>query len=139
MTAAYRFGLSLQEKGWMRYPAASWNKPAILAFEGTECVGGVNYEFDEDDLTASVLFAFCAPSHPAALNVLLRRFRAIVRDTSAEEIRFTCHAGNEQMARAVRLLKLEPTSISYRMPVDRPPPRRARRGILQLIAEAFAR
>jgi hypothetical protein len=137
ITAAYKFGLGLQEKGWMRYPAASWDKPAILAFDGEKCVGGINYVFDEDDLTVNVNFAFCAPSHPLALNLLLRRFRSVVRDTAADEIQFTCHAGNEQMARAVKLLGLKPSSMSFRMPVRRPTPPSTKRGIWQSIISAI--
>jgi hypothetical protein len=136
ITAAYKASMVLQEKGWMRYPACGWDKPAILAFADADCVGALNYEFDDDDLTATVRFAFCAPGHPQALSALLSRFRQIVRDSTVEEICFTCHAGNDAMARAVRIFRLSPVSMSYRMPVTRPKPKSP--SVWQRFAALFA-
>lgn len=119
ITAAYKAGLCLQEKGWMRYPAASWDKPAILAFADEQCVGGVNYEIDEDERAVTILFAFCGERVPKALPKLLLVFRNKIRQTECEEIRFTCHPENEQMTKAVRVLGIAPHSLSYRMPADR--------------------
>jgi hypothetical protein len=119
LTAAYRGGFVLQERGWMRYPAACWDKPAIVAMVGERCVGVFNYHEEEDELYLSVDFAFADPARPAALAAMLARFRAKYRGSRFESIRFTCHQGNEQMAKAVSVMGLTPVSSSYRMPIER--------------------
>ncbi len=119
LTAAYKGGFCLQEAGWMRYPAASWDEPAIIAMVGDQCVAVLNYGEKEDDLYVNVSFAFCDPAHPRALVAVLSRFRAKFRGSKFERITFTCHNGNTQMAKAVALLGLTPKSMSYEMPVAR--------------------
>ena len=117
MTAAYRAALILMERGWMRYPAARWDQPAIVVMAGEVCGGGISYSEDRDDLALNVDFAFADPAYPGALALLLTRLRTKVTESGAQEVRFTCHEGNEQMARAVRILGAKPSSHSYRMPV----------------------
>ena len=119
LTAAYRGGFVLQEQGWTRYPAASWNKPAIVAMAGDQCVGVLNFSEDDDDLILSIDFAFADPQHPAALTMMLARFRSKYRGSRFESIRFTCHPGNEQMMKAVAVMGLSPVSSSYRVPIER--------------------
>lgn len=118
MTSAYRAGMILQEKGWMLFPAASWNRPAILAFDGETCVAGVNWSRDDDDGSACVNFAWCAPEKPAALALCFLRFRASLRKHPPSWLSFTCHDGNEQMQQLVRRMKLRPHSHSYRVPSE---------------------
>lgn len=119
LTAAYKGGFCLQEKGWMRYPAASWDEPAIIAMVGDKCVAVLNYAEKEDDMYVNVSFAFCDAEHPRALVAVLSRFRSKFRGSKFERITFTCHNGNTQMAKAVALLGLTPRSMSYEMPVAR--------------------
>jgi hypothetical protein len=119
LTAAYKGGFCLQENGWMRYPAASWDEPAIVAMVGDKCVAVLNYAEKEDDLYVNVSFAFCDAAHPRALVGVLSRFRSKFRGSKFERITFTCHNGNTQMAKAVALLGLAPKSMSYEMPVAR--------------------
>jgi len=118
LTAAYKAGLPLQERGWMRYPPACWGNPAIVAMEAGRCVGALNFTEEEDELTVSVNFAFAAPDRPHVLAILLARFRAKYRGSRFEGVTFTCHEGNEEMKKAVRVLGLVPTSHSYRLPLS---------------------
>ncbi len=120
LTAAYRLGLPLQEAGWMLFPAAHWDKPAIVAMDGGRCVAGLNYTADEDDRTLTINFAFAEPSHPRALAVLLLRFRSKFRGSMYEHVGFVCHAGNLAMAKAVEALKPELRSMAYRFPINSP-------------------
>lgn len=116
LVAAYRAGMILQEKGWMMYPAAGWKDPAILAFVGDECVAGLNVTRDEDDHGANVGFAWCSPDHPMALVACLLRLRRKLREDPPTWLSFTCHKGNKPMEKLVTRLKLEPHSMSYRVP-----------------------
>jgi hypothetical protein len=115
ITAAFKYALHLQEKGLMRFPAPEWNKPAILVFDGPECVAGINYDVDEDQLRTDIEFAFCSSSHPLALAKALMRFRTILKRTKSETLHFTCHTDNAQMMKAVDRLKLEPFTHSFRI------------------------
>jgi hypothetical protein len=118
--AAYAAGIPLQQNGWMRFPPACWDQQAILAFTGKGiCVAGLNFKEDEDDFTLNIAFAFCDPRYPNALALLLSRFRKKYRGSKFSEIRFTCHEGNEPMAKAVKMFGLTPSSHSYRMPIAR--------------------
>lgn len=116
LTAAYKAGFELQEKGWMRYPAASWERPAILIFDGAECVAGVNYSVNEDHCSVSIDFAFCTT--PKALALALLRFRRLIKALPCEELEFACHPGNEQMMKAVRMLGLQPKTLSFSVPLQ---------------------
>lgn len=115
MAAGYRASMPLIDAGWMRHPAASWNRPAMVTVADGEVVAGVNFKEDEDDLTVSMDFAWCEPAHPGALVGLLARFRRKYRGSRFTEIRFACHVGNEAMAKAVKVLKLTPVLYSYRV------------------------
>jgi len=115
MTAAYRAGLLLQENGWMRFPPACWDKPAILALEGERCIAGINCSEDLDDGVFAVHFAWC--TEPQALAVLLLRLRQKLRNTACTNLTFTYHEGNVAMARIARLLNAVPHSHTYRMPL----------------------
>ena len=95
-----------------------WDKPAIIALDGDACIAGINWSEDMDDLAVDVRFAWCSPLHPSAFAQLLSRFRSKVRETKCTEIRFSCHEGNEAMAKAVRVLRLTPVSYSYRIPIS---------------------
>lgn len=119
LTAAYRGGLVLQERGWLRFPAACWDQPAIVAMAGDQCVGVLNYREVEDELYVSVDYAFAEPGHPVALATMLARFRSKYRGSRFESIRFGCHAGNAPMAKAVAALGLKPVFSSYTMPIER--------------------
>lgn len=119
LTAAYKGGFCLQEAGWLRYPAACWSDPAIVAMVDGKCVAVLNYEEKEDELYVGVTFAFCDPAHPRALVAVLSRFRAKYRGSKFERITFTCHNGNAQMAKAVAMLGLTPKTMSYEMPISR--------------------
>src|SRR6188768_3081353 len=102
IAAAYRAGVILHDRGWVRYPAHSWDKPAILAYEGDRCVGGINFAEDDDDLTMRVHFAWCDPDFPAALVAMLALFRRRIRASRCRDVQFTFHEGNEPMAKAAR-------------------------------------
>ena len=119
LTAAYRGGFILQERGWTRYPAASWDKPAIVAMAGERCVGVLNFHEEHDELYLVIDFAFVDPAYPAALATMMARFRSKYRGSHFDSVRFTCHEGNEQMAKAVSMLGLRPVSSSYRLPIAR--------------------
>jgi predicted DNA-binding transcriptional regulator len=123
---AYRRGLMLQEKGWVLYPAASWDSPAILAFDDDKCVAGVNWSIN-DSRRACVDFAWCSPESPKALMACLLRFRSKLRELKPEEVSFTCHVGNAPMEKLVAKMALRPHSQTYRVPTayyakrDEPP------------------
>jgi hypothetical protein len=133
MTAAYRASMILIEQGWMRYPAARWDQPAIAVMDGATCVAGVSFSEDRDERAFSVDFAFSDPAHPVAFTLLLQRIRSKVVGGDFDEVRFACHEGNEPMRRAVNILGARVFSHSYRMPVaalsrsSRPPPPVAQR------------
>lgn len=116
ITAAYRAGLYLQEQGWMRFPASSWDKPAILAFDGDRCVAGINFSEDLDDGALNVNFAWC--SSPKALALILLRIRQRLRSSACSTLTFTYHEGNAQMARVARLVKAAPHSHTYHLPIS---------------------
>ncbi|MFZ3484262.1 hypothetical protein [Sphingomonas sp. 3-13AW] len=118
MVAAYRASLILIESGWMRYPAARWDQPAIVVMAGEVCAGGISYSEDRDDLALNVDFAFAAPDYPGALALLLTRLRGKLAGSGLHEVRFSCHEGNELMARAVRILGAKPHSHAYRVPLS---------------------
>lgn len=120
ITAGFKAGMYLQEQGWMRYPPVCWELPAVLVFDEDACVAGINYERLDDELRVAVRFLWCDQDHPAALAKALGHFRRLVRTLDVEVITFTCHEGNEEMQRAVDLLKLSPVSYDYEMPVDKP-------------------
>lgn len=113
---AYRCGLMLQEKGWMLYPAASWDAPAILAFENDRCVAGINWSKSDSDNHAAVDFAWCSPDRPDALTACLLRFRRLLRAHPPAWLSFTCHTGNAPMEKLVERMRLRPHSRSYRVP-----------------------
>jgi hypothetical protein len=117
ITSAYRASLILQEAGWTRYPAARWDMPAIVAFDGARCIAGINYSENENELIFGIDFAWCEKSHPMALVALVNRIRTIMRDSKCIEFEFTCHEGNNEMARLVRLIKATPVSHTYRMAI----------------------
>lgn len=117
LTAAYRAAMKLQEQGWTHFPAVSWDRPAIVAFNDDECVAGINFTEDLDELTISVNFAWC--TRPAALVAVLLRFRKRVRDSKCAEVRFSIHEGNAEMAKAVEVLRAQPFMHSYRMAIPR--------------------
>lgn len=116
LVEAYSRGLLLQEKGWMLYPAASWDEPAILAFVGEKCVAGVNWSVGKNDGRASVDFAWCSPDHPKALTACLLRFRKRLQEDPPTWLSFTSHRGNHPMEKLVSKLGLVPHSQSYRVP-----------------------
>ena len=113
---AYRSGMALQEKGWVNYPAASWDEPAILAFVDDRCVAGINYSRNEDEDRVTVDFAWCSPDHPKALSACLLRFRKVLQKALPTSLNFTCHVGNAPMEKLVAKLGLSPRSQSYRVP-----------------------
>lgn len=119
ITAAYRASMSLQEAGWMRFPAVCWDKPAIVAMDGDRCVGALNYHEEEEELAVWVDFAFALPSHPKVMAVLLSRFRRLYQASQFEVVRFTCHPGNLAMVKAVSVLSAEVVSSTYRIPMSR--------------------
>jgi hypothetical protein len=126
----YRRGLLLQEKGWVLYPAVSWDKPAVLAFDGDQCVAGVNWDIDDTDNEATVRFAWCRPTHPRALLACFMRLRHLLRKANPTSVTFIYHEGNDQMARLVVKLGMTPFSHRYRVPphfytkaTPPPPPR----------------
>lgn len=115
MTSAYRRSLFLMDAGWMRFPAASWDKPAIIALADGDCIAGINWSEDDVIMRLTIDFAWCEPGHPKALALVLLRFRAKFKGSDFQEVGFTCHDGNEPMAKAVRVLGLSPVSRNYRM------------------------
>jgi hypothetical protein len=117
--AAYRASFGLQDKGWIRHFACSWDKPAVLAYDGERCVGGLNYEIDDDDRLVRILFAWADADRKAVFARLLLRLRSIVQPLAFEEVSFTCHPGNEAMMKAVAVLGLEPASMTYHLPFVR--------------------
>jgi hypothetical protein len=119
MTAAYRAGFMLQEKGWIHHFPSDWSKPAILAFVGDQCVGGLNYEHESDNLRLVILFAWSDRDQPKALAAMLLKLRWLVRSWEFDEISFTCHPGNEAMMKAVGMLGLQPFSMTYHVPKER--------------------
>jgi hypothetical protein len=114
LTALYREGLFLQERGFMRFPAAGWNEPAVAALVDGKCVAAVNYEIAEDEKRATILFAFCLPSHPQMLARCLLIWRGRLKDRGINEVRFTYHAGNEAMQKAGQLLRAELFASTFR-------------------------
>lgn len=110
LTAAYRAGLPLQERDWVRYPPACWDKPAFIAMDSETCLGAIQYRYDDDDRHYTVDFAFATA--PSALMPLASAFRAKAKGS---EVHFTCHPGNAEIMRLVRILRLQPHSMSYRL------------------------
>jgi hypothetical protein len=118
ITACYREGLKLQEAGWMRYPPACWDQPAIAAVIDGRCVACVNYEIQPDEKVVAIRFAFCSPDHPHLLAKCLLIWRGKMVAEGIKVATFTYHAGNEAMHKAGLLLRAELASMSYRASLD---------------------
>lgn len=102
---AYLASMPLIENGWCRYPAACWDKPAVLVFRGAACVAGLNYDIDPDTPErATINFAFCDGSEPKALALAALAFRRMAKALGCEVIRFSYHNGNRQMEKAARVI-----------------------------------
>jgi hypothetical protein len=115
--AAFSASNILIEKGFIRWPAACWDEPAIVVMDCDKCVAGINWSKDEKQRSATVEFAFCDQSTPAAFAMALLRARKRVAEAGLGEIRFAMHHGNEPMQKLAAKLKLKPHSLSFRVPV----------------------
>jgi hypothetical protein len=115
--AAFSASNILIEKGFIRWPAACWDEPAIAVIDGNRCVAAINWSRDDKQRYASVDFAFCDGSKPQALAMCILRARKRLAEAGIHEVRFAHHEGNEQMAKLAHKLRLRPHSISYRVPV----------------------
>lgn len=118
LLSGYKASLPLQERGWTKYPLACWDRRALLAFHDDICIAGLNFSEDEDELIINIDFAWSDPRHPSALACLLARFRSKYSGSKFREIKFTCHEGNEPMARAVGLFGLRAHTHTYRMSIE---------------------
>lgn len=114
----YRCGRILEDKGWMQWPAASWDEPAVVAFEGDKCVAGLNYSYNEKTRVVTVDFAWCSPEYPKALMLCLLGFRKALRAKPTNRVAFSHHVGNEAMAKLVRKLRIPPKMIRYEVPIN---------------------
>jgi hypothetical protein len=101
----------------MNWQAAGWDSPAIVAMHDGKCVAGINYSIDEKQLIAHVDFAFCNGEHPSAFAACLLRARKKIAAAKLREVRFAMHRGNAPMEKLVRKLKLQPHSLSFRVPL----------------------
>lgn len=119
LTAAYRHSLPLQEKGWLTFPAVSWDQPAFIALDGDMVVGLLSFSEDHDNNEVDIRFAFTEPGYPRALAMLLMRLRRKYAGSDFRAIAFSHHVDNEPMAKAARALKASPLGRSYRMPIAR--------------------
>jgi hypothetical protein len=117
--AAFKAGNVLIENGWQRWPAPSWDEPVIAVMDGNKCVAGINWSKNEKQRSAEVEFAFCDSESPQALVMCLLRARRRAAEAGLVEVRFAHHNGNEPMAKLVRKLRLQPHSLSFRVPVKR--------------------
>lgn len=111
-------GHLLIERRWHEYQPAAWDEPAILAFADEECVGAINFNRDDKMLIVNISFAWCSPAHPRALALCLAAFRAELQRNPAE-LSFACHPDNAPMLRLVQLLQLQPSSLRFRVPLNR--------------------
>lgn len=119
LRAAYAAGNNHLENGWLRYPPCKWDNPAILAFDlDGRCVGGINWGEDRDDRFLSITFAWGSPNDPTVFAAVLSRFRKMHLGGWFTEIVFTISTHNEAMKKAVRILRLQPKSLSYEMPTS---------------------
>jgi hypothetical protein len=113
--ATYEASVCLISKGFIQWPAPTWDAPTIAVIDAGECVAAINYSHDEKQQTTNIDFAFCAPSHPKALAVAVLAARRTFRAMQVRYVTFTHHHGNTEMEKLVAKLRLKPHSLSYRV------------------------
>lgn len=113
--ATYEASVSLISRGFIQWPAPSWDAPTIAVMDAGQCVAAINYSHDDKQKTANIDFAFCAPTHPKALVLAVLSARKIFRAMAVRYVTFTHHHGNAEMEKLVAKLRLKPHSLSYRV------------------------
>lgn len=113
--AAAKASVAIMDRFHLEFGCDRWDQPALVACQGCEVVGILQYEINDDREILSVDLAWVDPDYPAALHMLAAKVRRIARFKHVRCIEFSHNHGNSEMERLCRIVGAKPLTHRYRV------------------------